>query len=65
MNDKPAKPAIEMLTLKQLCAEIKSRPARGARETSFGYTRLKEKSRTREVAQARTYVGVAEELTCS
>ena len=44
MNDKPAKPAIEMLTLKQLCAEIKSRPARGARETSFGYTRLKEKS---------------------
>ncbi len=31
MNDKPAKPAIEMLTLKQLCAEIKVDP-REARE---------------------------------
>jgi hypothetical protein len=31
MNDKPAKPAIEMVTLKQLCAELKVDP-RGARE---------------------------------
>ena len=31
MNDKPAKPAIEMLTLKQLCSEIKVDP-REARE---------------------------------
>ena len=31
MNDKPAKPAIEMVTLKQLCAELKVDP-REARE---------------------------------
>jgi hypothetical protein len=31
MNDKPAKPAIEMVTLKQLCAELKVHP-REARE---------------------------------
>ena len=26
MNDKPAKPTIEMVTLKQLCAELKVDP---------------------------------------
>lgn len=31
MNDKPAKPIIEMVTLKQLCAELKVDP-REARE---------------------------------
>ena len=31
MNDKPAKPTIEMVTLKQLCAELKVDP-REARE---------------------------------
>jgi hypothetical protein len=31
MNDKPAKPTIEMVTLKQLCAELKV-DAREARE---------------------------------
>ena len=31
MNDKPAKPAIEIVTLKQLCAELKVDP-HGARE---------------------------------
>ena len=31
MNDKPVKPAIEMITLKQLCAELKVDP-REARE---------------------------------
>jgi len=32
MNDKPAK--VEMITLKQLCAELKVGPTRSARETS-------------------------------
>jgi hypothetical protein len=31
MNDKPAKPAVEMVTLKQLCTELKVDP-REARE---------------------------------
>ena len=65
MNDKPAKPAIEMLTLKQLCAEIKVDPREARERLRLAIRKFKEKSRTREVAQARTYVGVAEELTCS
>ena len=64
MNDKPAKPAIEMVTLKQLCAEIKLDPRE--RASDFGSRcATQEKSRTREVSQARSHVGVAEELTCS
>ena len=31
MNDKPAKPAIEMVTLKQLCAELRSIDVKRAR----------------------------------
>ena len=37
MNDKPAK--VEMITLKQLCAELKVGPTRSARETSARTTR--------------------------
>jgi hypothetical protein len=42
MNDKPAK--VEMITLKQLCAELKVGPTRSARETSARSARLEEES---------------------
>jgi hypothetical protein len=58
MNDKPTK--IEMVTLKQLCAELKVDP-REARER----LRLSVRPRAREVTQAGTCVGVAEELGCA
>ena len=45
MNEKP-RPTIEMVTLKQLCAELKVDP-REARETSPRRARHQEKSRAR------------------
>jgi hypothetical protein len=52
MNDKPAK--IEMIT--------EGRSTRSARATSACRARCQEASRAREVAQARTYMGVAEKF---
>ena len=60
MNDKPAK--IEMVTLKQLCAELKVDPREARERLRLAVRDAKEKPRTREVAQTRSHVGVAEEF---
>ena len=59
MNDKPAK--IEIVTLKQLCAELKINP-REAREAPSRRARHQKEPRTRQVSQTRARVGVVEEF---
>ena len=60
MNDKPAK--IEMVTLKQLCTELKLDPREARERLRLAVRDAKEKSRTREVPQVRAHMGVAQEL---
>ena len=57
MNDKPAK--IEMVMLKQLCAELKV----DSREAHERLARRKEEPGISQVAQARAHMGMAEELS--
>ena len=63
MNDKPAKPTIEMVTLKQLCAELKVDPREARERLRLAVRDAKKNPRARKVAQARAHVGVAEKLS--
>jgi hypothetical protein len=58
MNDKPAK--IEMVTLKQLCTELKVDPRESTRRASLSRARRKEEPGISQVAQARARVGMTE-----
>ena len=58
MNDKPAK--IEMVTLKQLCAELKVDPREARERLRLAVRDAKKNS---QVAQARAHMGMAEELS--
>ena len=60
MNDKPAK--IEMVTLKQLCAELKVDPREARERLRLAVRDGKEEPGISQVAQARTRVGMAEEF---
>ena len=62
MNDKPAKPAIEMVTLKQLCAEsTREKHAKGFALPCATLRKIRNsRSRTSQVTR-----GVAEELGCA
>jgi hypothetical protein len=56
MNDKPAKPAMEMVTLKQLCTELKVDP-REAREKLRLAVRDAKKNPELAKSQARAHMG--------
>ena len=61
MNDKPAK--IEMVTLKQLCAELKVDPREARERLRLAVRDGKEEPGISQVAQARVRMGMAEELS--
>ena len=60
MNDKPAK--IEMVTLKQLCAELKVDPREARERLRLAVRDGEEEPGISQVAQARAHMGMAEEF---
>ena len=62
MNDKPAKPTIEMVTLKQLCVELKVDPREARDRLRLAVRDTKKNPELAKSPQARSHVGVAEEL---
>ena len=63
MNDKPAKPTIEMVTLKQLCAELKVDPREAREKLRLAVRDTKKNPGACEGTQGWACVGVAEELS--